>query len=104
MSKPELDTLLEHDPLALQYVDMLYNTLMEENAMSLHEALTLQHDKKNNVIAVVSDEEDAKKASSETYRSKDALKKAGFKVVDCTWRYLLWATLYAQKAEPTAPA
>ena len=32
------------------------------------------------------------------------LRKAGFKVVDCTWRYLLWATLYAQKAEPTAPA
>ena len=28
----------------------------------------------------------------------DWLKAAGYSIVDCTWRYLLWATIYAQKA------
>lgn len=59
--------------------------LSESINIMLFEALKLLHDKKNGVLAVASDETDAKKASQETYRNKDALKKVGFKWSGGNW-------------------
>lgn len=45
----------------------------------LDEALILKADKQNNSLVVFSNEPDAKKASQETFRNKEALKGSGFK-------------------------
>lgn len=45
----------------------------------LEESLILKHDKESNSLVVFSDEADAKKASQETFRNKEALKSKGFK-------------------------
>lgn len=51
----------------------------------LYEALILKVDKPNNKLIVQSNEPDAKKASQETFRNKEALKANGFKWVNNFW-------------------
>ena len=51
----------------------------------LYEALILKADKPNNKLIVQSNEPDAKKASQETFRNKEALKANGFKWVNNFW-------------------
>lgn len=46
---------------------------------AVQEALTLQNDRENNALVVVSNETDAKKASQETFRNKETLKSGGFR-------------------------
>lgn len=59
-------------------------TETRESRQSLRESLKLQRDKGKNVIVVISDLE-GKEASRETFRNKNALKKAGFRWNGSNW-------------------
>lgn len=60
--------------------------ITESAAMAIHEALGLRRDTENNMLAVVSNEDDPKKARQETYNNRQLLKNAGFKWMDGAWK------------------
>jgi antirestriction protein ArdC len=67
-------------------LELLFEARTEEHyKISLHEALSLTHDKKNNMLAVVSTKDTEKEAKKETYRNRGLLKSNGFKWSGTNW-------------------
>lgn len=64
---------------------MILKKLLSQNSKELNEALSLTHDKKNDVLAVVSTKDTEREAKRETYRFKNMLKDAGFKWSGTNW-------------------
>jgi hypothetical protein len=66
-------------------VNEVFNLIRTGRSKSLNEALKLMHDKEGGLLVVISDKEDPKEASNETYTSKKILKDAGFKWNGSNW-------------------